>query len=258
MTFELRPVSDYRVPRYPAAALPQGEPKLPGPMISNRGSAAPLRSAALGRVVGLAAWTLAAVAPLTALATPGGVAPGPSEAAPLAGQDGPAKTQAAPVELNRLTDAEIEGLVGEFKQGRQRAMAVKGEMAMYTAVLTEQEARSILNAFLKKNGFEPKCVNVAPGGETIEVDAWDAARGVGIAFLPGKPQFGDNQEKVGARPDKAIEELALLRARGEARVLVLDGTDYEYDPEGYMAGTLPSKKAAIQRLLAAVEGFIRE
>ncbi len=227
-------------------------------MISNRGPAAPLRSAALGRVGGIAAWTLAAIAPLAAFASPRSVAPIAGEAVLVSVQETPSKPQAAPIDVRRLTDSEIEGLVSDMKGANQRAMAVRGKMAYHTAVLTEAEARSILGAFLKKNGFEPKCVSLAPNGETIEVDAWDAARGVGVAFLPGRPQFGDNGGPLEARPVKAMDELALLRARGEAQVLILDGTDFEYDPEGHLGDRLPSKKAAIQRLLAAVEGFIRE
>ncbi len=225
-------------------------------MISNQGPTAPLRSAALGRVGGLAAWTLAAVAPLAAVASPGRIAPRTSQTTLLPAQETPTKPQAA-VEVQRLTDAEIDGLVTDLREGHERGMAMEGDRAAISAVLTEAEARSILNAFLKKNGFEPKVVTLAPGGHPIEVDALDRARGVGVAFLPGKPPFGDNQEPVGPRPKEAIDELLLLRARGESRVLILDGGDFEYDPEGDFDGRLPTKKAAIQRLLAALEEFLR-
>ena len=237
--FEVRPVGDYRAPRYPASDEAQGDPK--PPMISNR------------RPV-LAAWTLAAIAPLAAF--PGRATPKSSEISLRQGQESPTKP---PVEsaIQRLTDTELESLVADLKAGTERATAVDGDRAAISAVLTEAEARVILTAFLKKNGYEPKRLTIAPGGHSIEVDALDAARGVGVAFLPGKQRYGGNRENAGPRPTEAIDELMLLRARGEARVLVLDGSDFEYDSDGNWAGVLPTKKAAVQRMLAALENFLR-
>ena len=55
-----------------------------------------------------------------------------------------------------------------------------------------------------------------------------------------------------------LDEIALLKARGEARVLVVDARNFEYDGDGYFANRLPTKRGVAYSLLAELERFLNE
>jgi hypothetical protein len=129
MSFEVRPVRDYRMPAYPAAAEPGAEPK--APMVANRASSlAPL----------------AMIAFSAAVATPSATA-----RAAVVTQDEKATPESRP-KVQRLSDTEVEALFGKLAPEAEKVgPAVAGGISpMPRAVfLTETEARKLLEAFLK-------------------------------------------------------------------------------------------------------------
>ncbi len=214
--FEVRRVGGYRAPKYPAAATPGESPK-PRFIANGLSKFAPL---ALAAIVPMAHGRELLRDPITM-------------------QETPAKQPPVRAEIQRLDPVEIRALIGELKEAARGGAMMQGFAVSPSAVLTEQEARTLLTAFFKKNGRATTTVNRC--GIRIDV-----AGETGVAFLPAGTE----------RKASAIEELALLNASGEARVLMIDGNDFTYDPESD-GGSLPSKSAVVQRLLAALEELLR-
>ena len=220
--FEVRPARDIATPNYPCFAhgggASQGEPAAMAgsrpPMISNRG-------------LGFAPLVLFAAVPAFSMAAP-------KKAEVVACE--PRQEAAARPAIARLTEKEIEGLVGDLNAMQQPPMMMEGLRKAVTGALTEQEARSLLAAFLKKNGIE-----AAPlMRDGAQAGLYDPAKRVGVAW-----------------PGPAADDLALMRARGEARILVVDGIAERYDVEGVYGGRLPTKRGVVHALLAEVERFLQ-
>ena len=147
----------------------------------------------------------------------------------------------SPKIVERLSESEVAGLIGEVKEEAPlRGMEVRGRIAIRSAFLSEIEAKGLLAAFLKKNGFAAAAGKLGD----IEMDAVDPARRVGI--------------KIAKEGTTDLDEIALLKARGEARVLVLDARNFEYDGQGFFADRLPTKRGAAYALLAELERFLNE
>jgi hypothetical protein len=218
--FELKPVHGVKLPGYPAAERPGGEPKA---LISNRAA-------------GFLPIALVALAPVAGAATRG-----PDPVVVQEAARGRAQESAKPA-LQRLSEAEVTDLIGAAADVREfRGMEIRGKVAVRSSFLTEQEAKGLLAAFLKKNGFDAAAGRV--GG--VALDSVDATRRVGVKLV-----------RDGGIAD--LDEIALLKARGEARVLVLDSRNFEYDDQGYFANRLPTKRGAAYALLAELERFLNE
>ena len=197
-----------REPRYPAAG-PDGK-VAPPPMISNRTMAL----APLVLIAATPAWS--------------GDAPGRPEI--VAVEPSPQERKKA---VERLTESEVEGLVGSLTESAARLEEVDGFAAPRLNTLTELEVKALLAGFLKKNGFDVAAGKLAG----VEFDAVDAKRRVGVKVLD---------------PKAALDEIAVLKARGEARLLVLDAST----PYGFSG--LPTKRGAVHALLAELERFLNE
>lgn len=225
-------------PAYPAAPAPGEPPK--APMIANR----------LSR---WAPWALLAMGG-TALAVR---MPRPATAATVerssaSNRDDHRSTPAA--WISDLADSivgAIQGAPPPPPQGEPAAPPI--------AFLTEAETREILARVLREHGVEAKPVQVRRAGLDFEADALDAGRGVGVEVLGAAErcefEFRPAESDLSAQE---IEELALLRARGELRMLVLDGRAYEYDKHGAYGGRLPTRERVVERLTAELERFLTE
>jgi hypothetical protein len=162
--------------------------------------------------------------------------------------------------VQRLSETEIDGLLGGLRDGQDDGprIAVMGKRAAISGFLTEAEARSVLAAFLRKNGLEAKPATVRRDGVDFEADALDGAKGIGVEIRGAKgdcTNYNFQHDESDLSDDEAAE-LELLRAKGELRVLVLDGRAYEYDKFGDYRGRLPDKKGIVRRLLADLERFL--
>ena len=226
----MKPACDVAAPSYPSASEPGAEPR--PPMISNRG-------------LKMAPFVLIAAAPALTSATP-------KKAEVVACESRQDAVTARPA-IQRLSESEIEGLVGDLKAAQQRVMAVKGEAVAAIGVLTEKEARSLLAAFLRKNGFETEPLK----RDGLEVGVWDPAKRVGVTWLSAGDPY-DEEPKPGGAALTSIDELALMRARGEARVMVMENVRTRYDIDGAYAGRIPTQRGVVHALLAEVERFLDE
>ena len=203
--FALRPVRGGHAPKYPSSEAPGGEP---GAMIANRAA-------------GFLPLALVALAPMAGAAAPARPAAVVQDAKPAKAQE----ATPAPA-LQRLSEAEVTNLIGSVAEERPaRGMEIRGKVAVRSAFLTEQEAKGLLTAFLKKNGFDSAAGKVSG----VELDAVDATKRFGVKVVRDGAADG-------------LDEIALLKARGEARVLVVDARNFEYDGDGYFANRLPTKR----------------
>jgi hypothetical protein len=164
-------------------------------------------------------------------------------------------SQSSERRVQRLSEPELTGLLGDLNE--RAVVEVDGFRKAVSAFLTEAEARKVLEAFLKKNGLAPKPLLVSRPGVDFEADA--SADGLAIE-IRGAADEGCHSYNFklaeGDLTEEEADELRLLAARGEARVLLLDGRAYEYDKYGDYAGRLPDKRAAVRRLLADLERFL--
>lgn len=236
--FRVTPARTVATPGYPCSAHQRG---------ASQGSAGSVPVAPLiaNRVSRLAPLVLIAAAPALSSASP----KKPGIVACEGRQDAVAPRPA----IQRLSESEIEGLVGELKAAQQRVIAMKGEAVAAVGVLTEKEATSLLTAFLKKNGFDAQPLR----REGLEPGVWDPAKRAGFTWL----KIGDpyNEEpQAGAAALTSMDDLALLRARGEARVLVMEDVRTRYDIDGAYGGRIPTKRGVVHALLAEVERFLEE
>jgi hypothetical protein len=185
-----------------------------------------------------------ALVPLTLMASIPGWSAAPSpKAVATAGDRQEREPSAARRPLERLTDAEVIGLIGAANEEKpMRGPAIRGAVAVVSSYLTEMEVRGLLAAFLKKNGYDAAAGKL---GE-MDLDAVDGEKRIGVTVV----------RAGGAAVD--ADEIAMLKARGEARVLVLGVRDFEYDGRGYFAGRLPTKSGAAHALLAELERFLDE
>ena len=126
--------------------------------------------------------------------------------------------------LERLTTEEVEKLVSGLVEVQERggAMELGGKPMPIESRMGEAEVRALLDAFLKKNGFAAEAVRVVT-------------------------ELSEEERDV----------LALRRARGEARVMMVETAQLEYSRVAG-AGRLPTKKAVIFELMGKLEGFLRE
>lgn len=138
--------------------------------------------------------------------------------------------------MRTLTWEEIESLIDEIRvQSPQVANEIMGRVAFRMESITEAEARLILDAFFEKNGI--RMAEGAVGG--IDADGWNADLRVGYEYV----------ESEGVS-DEQRRDLELLKVEGEAAVLVLDATEFQYQ----RVGDQPSgKREAIERLHRAVQ-----
>ena len=213
--FELRPEHAYAAPRYPASEAPGEAPK--APMIGNR---------------------LSALAPAAILVVAaGGMRPVRSHGADV--QTVEARPQAhVEAKLVVVTEAEASGVL-EALQDAKVPMPPQGDPAPPSSFLTEGEARTVLEEFLKTRGMEGRAVDV----RGLRLTAYDAATRTGVAVSEEQPAG-------------ALDEAALLRARGEMKVLVLHRSDWEYDKYGAFGGSIPRQATVVERLRAELERFL--
>jgi hypothetical protein len=124
--------------------------------------------------------------------------------------------------IERLTTEEVEKLVGGLVEVRERggAMELGGKPMPIESRMSEAEVRVVLEAFLKKNGLAAESVRVVT-------------------------ELSEEERDV----------LALRRARGEARVMMVETSQLEYS-RAPGAGGLPSKKAVIFELMGRLEEFV--
>ena len=216
---KFRRQTDAPAPRYPAA---DADGKVsPPPMISN----ASLALAPLVLIAAVPAWSSVPVERPKAVACDRGQDPQPS-----------------PTSVERLTETEVSGLIDDVVLEKpMRGPMMRGAVAVQSAYLTETEAKALLAAFLKKNGFAAAAGKLGD----IEMDAADTTKRVGVKV-------------VRDAGDGLLDEVALLKARGEARVLVVNSRSLEYDREGHFAGRLPTKRGAAYALLAELERLLNE
>jgi hypothetical protein len=214
--FELRPRRDYEPPAYPGPVPP------PRPMLSN-----PSRP-----------WAALALVALPSLAV-GGSAPPAAAQEERASAPEPAREPKAKAPVLRLAKAEIEAIVAEVKA--PVAAPIQGEPALPTAYLTEAEARDVIERFLKKNGIE------------VERDALVRRAGVECRGLRAGP--GIVKVLGGDLTAEEADELRLLNAKGELRVLLLDGAEFEYSTsQGYRHR--PTREGVLNRLQEQLERFV--
>jgi hypothetical protein len=135
--------------------------------------------------------------------------------------------------LQRLSEAEVEGLVGSLEEAAKVREEVDGFAAPRANTLTEFDVKALLAGFLKKNGYEAAAGKL----DGVAFDAVDATRRLGVKVLS---------------PEAAFNDIAMIKARGEARLLVLDATT----PYGF--GGMPTKRGAVHALLAELERFLNE
>jgi hypothetical protein len=231
--FELKPRRDYAAPAYPSPERPA-----PGraPMIAN----------ALRPFAPLAFLVVGAVPPSHASHALTTLSPSPP----------PTLSQSSDKRVQRLSETEIDALIAGLKQVQdERPPAVPGTPAPpASSFLTEAEARTLLAAFLKKNGLEAKPARVSRAGAEFEADtALVEVRGAkadssNYSFAYDEADLGDDE----------LDELRLLRARGDTRLVVLDGRAYEYDRQGFFRGTLPDKRGVVRKLLADLERLLEQ
>jgi hypothetical protein len=236
--FRLRPRRDYAAPSYPSPAAPAGR----APMIAN--ALRPFAPLAF-LLVGASALPSHASRALTTLS--------PSHA--------PTLSQSSDRRVQRLSETEIESIVADLKaEAPLQGFAVKGDVVAVYAFLTEAEAKALLVAFLKKNGLDVKPLRLQRGGVDFEADAVDPAKRVAVEYVGPKEECTYEQFTPAETDldDAEREELELLRARGEARVLVLDGRSYQFDKYGDWGGGMLTKRQVARKLLADLERFLEQ
>jgi hypothetical protein len=147
---------------------------------------------------------------------------------------------AAEAKLVVVTMAEAGGVL-EALQEAKVPPPPQGDPAPPRSFLTEGEARVVLEEYLKSRGLEAKAVDV----RGVRLAAYDAASRTGVAVCEEQPAG-------------ALDEVALLRARGEMKVLVLHRADWEYDKYGDFGGSVPNRAAVVERLRAELERFLEK
>jgi hypothetical protein len=145
----------------------------------------------------------------------------------------PRGAQEKPRPMQRLSEAEVERLVGSLEESAKQREEIAGFVASRVSTLTEADVKALLAGFLKKNGYE-----VAAGKlDGVAFDAVDVTRRLGVKVLA---------------PGAALDDIAILKARGEARLLVLDASM----PQAH--SRIPTKRGAVHALLAELERFLNE
>jgi hypothetical protein len=213
MSFELRPVGDYRPPRYPAAEKPGA------PLITNGSRVNPILPLALF-----------AITPMSVNAR---------ESAPTVMTDAAPRASAPEPTRIALPLAQVRGLIALLQQ--QQAPP-QGEPSPINAFLSEAETSQLLQAFLLDLGYDVKPIALRRDG--VELKLLVGAPAIGVALLD-------------LQPTAAVEELALLKARGEMKVLMLshDSIQYEAYP-GSSSGRLPTREGVVRRLKDELERFL--
>jgi hypothetical protein len=216
---EVKPVSGTVAPRYPARAEPGGETVRP-PMISNG---------------------ISRFAPLVLFAIAPGVAAGGARRDRQESAES-SKSAAKPVEVKRLTDRDVAGLLGELEEKQKREGPVMlGSPAVPTCpTLTEAEVRELLETFFRKNGVATRRdVKAERDGVVIKA-----------AVEAGGALFRLRDETL---TEAESDEIAMLKARGEARVLIADPSE---STTGWT--NLPTRRQIAEKLLAELERFMME
>jgi hypothetical protein len=228
--FRLRPRRDYAAPAYPS---PVKAPPGRAPLIGN----------ALRPFAPLA-FLLVGAGALRSHGSPAVTTTSRSHALTL--------PQSSEKRVERLSETEITGLLGQLRAAPQRP-AIRGFVSDGgVAYVTEADARKVLEAFLKKNGLAAKAVRIVRDGLDFEADSERVEiRGAADAFTGLQFEYAEKD-----LTEEERDEIELLRARGELRMLVLDGRAYEYDPDGDYGGRLPDLRGAVRRLLADLERFL--
>ena len=144
--------------------------------------------------------------------------------APTTAQEPSSRSPREAKPIERLPTEEVEKLVSGLVEVQERggAMELGGKPMPIESRMGEAEVRALLDAFLKKNGFAAEAVRVVT-------------------------ELSEEERDV----------LALRRARGEARVMMVETAQLEYSRVAG-AGRLPTKKAVIFELMGKLEGFLRE
>ena len=160
-------------------------------------------------------------------------------------QEGVERKEKGPLpvaELQRLTDRDVAGLLGELQEKKQEmAKVMLGSPAMPTCpTLTETEVRELLETFFRKNGIATR----------RDVKAERDGVAIKAAVEAGGALF---RLRDATMTEAESDEIALLMARGEARVFIAEPTESTTSYTNF-----PTRRQIAEKLLAELERFITE
>ncbi len=171
------------------------------------------------------------LAPMTASASP---------ATPVVTVDAPPR-ESGPSIPAAIPQAAIDALVAIADQDAPPVM--QGKIAAPSRCFSEAEVAAAVKDVLADLGIKTEAATITRDGVKMKLAALRGDSAVAVTELLSKP---------------AQEELALLRARGEMKVLMLTARELEYETyAGGTGGRLPTREIVLRRLRAELESFLK-
>ncbi len=167
--------------------------------------------------------------------------PARASAQPPAITMSPSEPHTSTPSASQISPDSVVALVALVQQ--QQPPPPPGKPAPARGALTEADVASIVQQFLAERGLTVKPAQIVRDGVNLRLVAADATIAVAVT---------ENQAAG------ALEELALLKARGEMRTLILDRQDFMYEYyEGSTGGDVPSRDAVVRRLKNELERLLK-